>query len=197
MRLIKSLSFLTLICICSFANAQLLPIATGASGSDLTLTYPAVLGSGATFQSGQIFTFQAPTSAYTSPANVKININTKGLVEIKNTAGGSLTAGDIKSNQIVTIVYDGAGFQMVTTSGNVGSGGGVTGSGTNGTITKWNASGTGITNSIITENGSNVGIGTALANYNLAVNPTSGSAFIGIKRPSNTDDAAIDRKSVV
>ena len=63
----------------------------------------------------------------------------------------------------------------------------VTGTGTQNYVTKWSAGGTGIEDSTIFDNGTNVGIGTTSPAEKLYVNSTSGDARIGLNAPTGSD----------
>lgn len=63
----------------------------------------------------------------------------------------------------------------------------VTGTGTQNYVTKWSTGGTGIEDSTIFDNGTNVGIGTTSPAEKLYVNSTSGDARIGLNAPTGSD----------
>jgi hypothetical protein len=77
------------------------------------------------YATGQHFTFKANT-ANTGAAT--LNVNSLGAKTIKKVAGGvttDLSDNDIRSGQLVDVVYDGTNFQMQSTLGNAASGSGI------------------------------------------------------------------------
>ena len=97
--------------------SQNIPV-SGGTAFAYTLAYPA---NTTAYEIGMNITFKA---FVVNGHGVTINVNSMGPVLIKNTAGDSLAANDIKAGQLVTITYDGTNFQMTTTSGNIVAGGG-------------------------------------------------------------------------
>lgn len=63
------------------------------------------------YSAGQVFTFKANT-ANTGAAT--LNVNALGAITIKKNYNSDLADGDIKANQIVTVVYDGTNMQLVS-----------------------------------------------------------------------------------
>lgn len=63
------------------------------------------------YAAGQVFTFKANT-ANTDAAT--LNVNSLGAKTIKKGATSDLQTGDILASQIVTVVYDGTNFQLVS-----------------------------------------------------------------------------------
>lgn len=104
--------------IISSVYAQGVLVSTGGP-TNYALIYPA---NTVAYEIGMTITFQANVDNTIGP--VTMNVNSHGQIIIKNTAGMDLAASDIKANQLVTIIYDGTNFQMITTSGNVVAGGG-------------------------------------------------------------------------
>lgn len=149
--------------------------AGGGGGAYTIATYP---GNFTGYYNGFSVVFRAN---HNCPANPSMTINGVGPISIVNTAGGFLAAGDIKTNQVVTIVYDVPGgnvFQMVTTSGNVSAGGGVSGSGTASRVALF-ATANSLGNSSIYESAANIGVGAAPGGtYKFEVNGRIGSAGI-------------------
>ena len=92
----------------SFAQVE---HSSGGSASVYTLAYPSNLP---TLTSGLSFTFKANHSSIGASS---ININSIGAVPIKKEVSQDLVANDILSGQIVTLVYDGANFQMISKAG--------------------------------------------------------------------------------
>lgn len=145
------------------AQVELISSGTGAA---YTLSYPANTSG---YVNGMSVTFK---SHIANTGAATININSHGPVNIVNTANATLSAGDIKLGQVVTLVYDGTNFQMTTTSGNVLSGVPISGTGTINFVPKWNGSTT-LTNSLIFDNGTNIGIGTSSPLHKLELHNTS------------------------
>jgi hypothetical protein len=55
---------------------------------------------------------------------VTLNVNGLGQKSILKNGNLALIANDIKANQIVSVIYDGTNFQMVSQTGNAPTGGG-------------------------------------------------------------------------
>ena len=169
---------LSLLLVVAFAvnnlYAQML-VSTGSGGNYDISSYP---GNFTGYYDGFSVIFRAN---HNNPASyAKMRIGAFAQVDIYNTAGNALSAGDIKLNQIITLVYDASTsrFQMVTTSGNVGGGAGISGSGTIGNLARF-TSGTSLGNSILFDDGTNVGVGvTPGGTYKLQVNGRIGSTGI-------------------
>jgi microcystin-dependent protein len=151
--------FFLIITSVSLAQVELVSAGTGAA---YTLAYPANTSG---YVNGMSVTFKAHIA---NTGTCTININSHGPKNIVNTAGSALSVSDIRLDQVVTLVYDGTNFQMVTTSGNTGGGSGVLGSGTLNFVSKWSATAA-ISNSVLYDNGTNVGIGTTVPNTTLDI----------------------------
>lgn len=93
--------------------------ATG-SGGAYSLNYPASVSS---LTSGLSFTFKAN---HTNTGAATLNVNGSGPIAIKTAVSSDLSANDILVGQVVTVVYDGTNFQMVSASGNGGASGSAT-----------------------------------------------------------------------
>lgn len=115
------------------ANDLASPIYAADAGS--TDAYAITLSpSPGSYQTGALYRFKANT-ANTGAAT--LNINSIGAVTIKKVAGGittDLDNNDIRVGQFVDVVYDGTNFQMQSTLGNAGSGGGLSGTLTSGRV---------------------------------------------------------------
>jgi len=74
---------------------------------------------------GQMLSFKA--GAANTGAST-LNVNGLGAKDIKKNGSADLAANDIKSGQVVTVIYDGTQFQMISQIGNA-SGGGNSGGG--------------------------------------------------------------------
>jgi len=153
----------------NFLGAQILT-STGATGNYIISNYP---GNFTGYYDGFSVIFRAN---HANPVGVAtMNIASVGAKNIVNTAGNALDINDIRTDQIVTLIYDisaGGRFQMITTSGNVGAGGAITGGGTASYIPRWATAST-LTTSVIWDDGTNIGIGTTGPGAILHVNPTS------------------------
>lgn len=149
-------------------NAQVIPVDAGSSGgSYLISSYPGNLTS---YYEGFSVIFR---SNHNCPASPTMNVASLGPKPIVNATGAALSAGDIKTDQVVVIYYDvnaGGRFQMVTASGNAG-GGGITGGGTASYIPRWATAST-LTTSVMFDDGANIGIGTAIPGHKLDVSGT-------------------------
>lgn len=134
------------------------------TGSPYILNVPIIIP----IRAGVQVTFKANV---VNPTPTSINVTSSGVILIKKEGGTvNLAAGDIKAGQVVTLAYDGTFWQMLSSSGNSPSTGSVTGTGTQNYVTKWNnASGTTIGNSLIFDDGTNVGIGTATPSSQLVL----------------------------
>ncbi|MES2837316.1 MAG: hypothetical protein V4667_07325 [Bacteroidota bacterium] len=89
-------------------KAQVQVVSTG-TGAAYTLTYPGVV----TLTPGISITFKANV---VNTGAATINVNTTGAVAINKNSNQALVVGDIAADQFVTLIYDGAKFQMVTPS---------------------------------------------------------------------------------
>lgn len=143
-------------------KAQVELVSTGPANT-YNISYPSNTTG---YTNGFTFNFKAHQSN-TGPSTV--NVNSHGAMSILNTAGNTLSANDIITGQIVSLTYDGANFQMISTSGNVSAGSSMTGSGTADYIPKWTTA-TQLGNSTLFDDGTNIGVGTAAPTYKLHVN---------------------------
>jgi hypothetical protein len=110
----------------------------GANDSYAITLSPAIT----TYVTGTRYRFKANT-ANTGAAT--LDINAVGAQAIKKVAGGVTTAlddSDIRAGQMVEVVWDGTNFQMISASGNAGSGGLANPMTTEGDIIVGGASGT-------------------------------------------------------
>ncbi|HKS72389.1 MAG TPA: hypothetical protein VJQ82_04280 [Terriglobales bacterium] len=93
---------------------------TGIAGTD-TITASLAVPPVAAYVAGQVFRFIA--AGANTGSNVSLNINSLGAKSITKNGTSVLVAGDIPSGAVVTVVYDGAQFQMIgLTAANVSSG---------------------------------------------------------------------------
>jgi hypothetical protein len=112
----KKLLFLLLMVTGASAFAQVQLTSTGSANAYL-LTFPGVFS----YSPGISVTFK---SNFANTGAATINVNSLGAKDIKKEASNALAANDIKSGQVVTLVYDGTNFQMTSASGNTAGGGG-------------------------------------------------------------------------
>ncbi len=127
-RNMKKIIFLLLITFSVKSYAQVQLVSSG-SGSAYSLTFPGVFS----YSNGISFSFKAHAA---NSGAVTINVNSLGAKDIRKEASTALAANDIKTNQVVTLVYDGTNFQVTSdlpaTVGGGGSGWNLTGNaGTN------------------------------------------------------------------
>ncbi len=104
---------LFVLCVINRLSAQVEQIAYLNTNGYYALNYPSPI---TTLTSGMKFTFKANVANIT-PTYLQINSTTAVLV--KKGVDKDLEAGEIVANQIVTVVYDGTYFQMLSKSGNV------------------------------------------------------------------------------
>lgn len=89
----------------------------GGTGSAYTLALtPAISG----YTAGMVLYFKAnvPNNA----GSVTINVNGQGTQNILKNGGASLAAGDIAANQLVCLIHDGTGFNLLSLSSGVAAG---------------------------------------------------------------------------
>jgi len=91
--------------------------AAGAADAYTVALAPAI----AAYQAGQMFSF---TAVANNTGAATVDVNGLGAVDIKKNGDADLAADDIKIGQVVTVVYDGTNFQMVSQLGNAAGGGG-------------------------------------------------------------------------
>lgn len=91
--------------------------AAGAANAYTVALAPAI----AAYQAGQLFSFKANAN---NTGAATVNVNGLGAIAIKKNGDADLAADDIKNGQVVTVVYDGTNFQMVSQLGNAAGGGG-------------------------------------------------------------------------
>jgi hypothetical protein len=165
-------------------RAQVEIVSTG-SGSPYILDVPAIFP----LRAGVQITFKANVL---NPTPTTINVSSTGIKTIKKEGGTvDLVSGDIKGGQVVTIVYDGTNWQMLSPSGNSPALGSVSGSGTQNYVTKWNnAGGTTIGNSSVYDGGNGVGIFNNTPAGDLHIFKNNGPRFILDADGANTNGSA-------
>ena len=95
--------------------------ATGSANTYAAAYLPAITA----YTAGQMLSFKAGVA---NTGASTLNVNGLGAKEIKKNGSADLAANDIKSGQVVTVIYDGTQFQMISQIGNA-SGGGNSGGG--------------------------------------------------------------------
>jgi len=68
------------------------------------------------YVAGQIFTFKANTA---NTGASSLNVNSLGAKTIKKNTDQDTATGDIEAGSIISVVYDGTNFQMVSTDSNI------------------------------------------------------------------------------
>lgn len=139
-----------------FAQTQ---IESSGTSTDYTLSFPGEF----TYTPGIAVTFKVHVTSQNPP--ITMNVNGQGAIIIKKLAFDDLAPQELRMGQIVTLVYDGTNFQLMTPGGNTGN---ISGSGTANYVAKWSASNT-LSNSSMYDDGTNVGIGTTSPNNLLQV----------------------------
>jgi len=113
MKKIIILSLFLIVFLVKQVFAQVEQIAFLNTNGHYVLTHPSNINS---LKAGMTFTFKA-NIANISPTYLQVNSTTAVLV--KKGANKDLEAGEIVANQIITVVYDGTYFQMLSKSGNI------------------------------------------------------------------------------
>lgn len=99
-------------------NNNLTYVTGGGSANAYTATLAPAITS---YVAGQIVSFKAGVD---NTAASTLNVNGLGVKTIKKNFNTDLTAGDIKNGQVVTVIYDGTTFQMISQTGTASGGGG-------------------------------------------------------------------------
>ena len=99
------------------SNALTYSAAGGVANAYTVALAPAV----GSYTTGQLLSFRANAE---NTGSSSVDVNGLGAIPIKKNGDSDLVASDIKNGQIVTVIYDGANFQMVSQIGNATSGGG-------------------------------------------------------------------------
>jgi exosome complex RNA-binding protein Csl4 len=82
--------------------------ADGEASDDYSITPDPAISA---YAAGQTFNFKANTA---NTGACTLNVNAKGAKTIKKNVSDDLATGDIVSGQIITVVYDGTNFQMIS-----------------------------------------------------------------------------------
>jgi hypothetical protein len=85
--------------------------ATGAGGNYAVTNSPAYPNAASAYRTGQIYTFLAN---HTNAGACTLNVDGKGAKTITKDGLSALTANDILVGQVVTVLYDGVNFQLIT-----------------------------------------------------------------------------------
>lgn len=104
-------------------NALTFATATGSPNAYAVNITPAVTA----YTTGMTVNFKANGS---NTGACTLSLNGLTAQSIKKNVSADLAADDIKTNQLVTVIYDGTNFQMTSATGNSGGGGGFTTSAT-------------------------------------------------------------------
>ena len=88
---------------------------SGGSANAYTLAIDAQISA---YAAGQVFKFKAN---FPNTAAATLNVNGIGAKTIKKNVSVDLAAGDIQTDQIVTVIYDGTNLQLMGGGGNNGS----------------------------------------------------------------------------
>ena len=146
----------------------------GGGGNYIIANYP---GNFTGYYDGFSVVFKAN---HANPGAATLQVGIYAAKNIFNTAGNALAANDIINNQVVTLVFDNANnrFQMISTSGNVAAGAGLSGSGTASRMAIWATSST-LGSSVVYDDGTNIGVGISPGGlFKLQVNGKVGSTGI-------------------
>jgi hypothetical protein len=96
--------------------SEVINSATAAGAANAyTLTNAPVMTAATAYRTGATFTFKAN---HTNSGNATLNVDGLGAKELRKLGGASqVAAGEIISGQMVTVVYDGTYFQVISASG--------------------------------------------------------------------------------
>ena len=84
---------------------------TGAAGAYSVINSPPYPSPGSAYRTGQIYTFIAN---HTNAAGCTLNVDAQGAKTITKDATVALSANDILIGQVVSVLYDGVNFQLLT-----------------------------------------------------------------------------------
>jgi len=85
--------------------------ATGGAGAYAVTNSPPYPSAASAYRTGQIYTFLAN---HTNSAGCTLNVDGLGAKAITKDGTSPLTANDILVNQVVSVLYDGVNFQLIT-----------------------------------------------------------------------------------
>lgn len=85
--------------------------ASGAAGAYAVTNSPPYPSAASAYRTGQIYTFLAN---HTNPGACTLNVDGKGAKAITKDGTAVLTANDILIGQVVSVLYDGVNFQLIT-----------------------------------------------------------------------------------
>jgi len=97
------------------AGSLIFATSTGSSNNYLISLSP----SPSTYTTGMTVNFKA---AFENTGAISVNVNGLGNIPVKKNFNIDIEAGDIKLNQVVSIMYDGTNFQMLSQLGKVSGG---------------------------------------------------------------------------
>jgi hypothetical protein len=97
-------------------SSEVINSATAAGAANAyTLTNAPVMTAATAYRTGTTFTFKAN---HTNTGNATLNVDGLGAKELRKLGGASqVAAGEIISGQMLTVVYDGTYFQVISASG--------------------------------------------------------------------------------
>jgi hypothetical protein len=98
------------------SGALIFGTASGTNSYSLLIS-PAIT----TYKTGMVINFIASNA---NTGNVTLDVNGLGQQGVLKNGNLALVPNDIKANQIVSVIYDGTNFQMVSQTGNASTGGG-------------------------------------------------------------------------
>lgn len=84
---------------------------TGAAGAYSVINSPPYPSPGSAYRTGQIYTFLAN---HTNAGACTLNVDAQGPKTITKDGAAALTANDILIGQVVSVLYDGVNFQLIT-----------------------------------------------------------------------------------
>ena len=84
---------------------------TGAAGAYSVINSPPYPSPGSAYRTGQIYTFLAN---HTNAGACTLNVDGQGAKAITKDGAAALTANDILIGQVVSVLYDGVNFQLIT-----------------------------------------------------------------------------------
>ena len=85
--------------------------ASGAAGTYAVTNSPPYPSAASAYRTGQIYTFLAN---HTNPGASTLNVDGKGAKAITKDGAAALSANDILVGQVVSVLYDGVNFQLIT-----------------------------------------------------------------------------------
>lgn len=140
------------------------------------------------YVTGACYTLRVNTA---NTGEATVNFNGLGAVPLLRANGSALETGDIVAGQLVTACYNGTAMQTSIVAAT--SGGTVGGTGTVGRVARFAGSTTTIADSVIRDDGNNVGIGTDVnASAGVTIRPTTNIAPLRVETSNGTARMVID-----